>query len=218
MWRMSGVLLLATNAWAAGAADGAVWRRPPASDAPAEKKPALPAPALLVVGGLAARSAVRAIARGPAPPLRATIGQREEAELVKDAPPGPLGLVLRALTLALIFSPPLLLSWLAYLFPLFRDRVWYGLVTSSLARAGTAFIKWGQWASCRPDVFPTALCAALSRLHSQAPRHGFKHTEAEVVSALGGKVTICTFRRPNPAVTRPTPFVTEPVVDSALGG
>jgi hypothetical protein len=191
-----GVLLLASSAWAAGAADGPVWGRPAASDAPAEKKPAVPAPALLVVGGLAARSAVRAIARGPAPPLRAIIGQREEAELVKDAPPGPVGLVLRALTLAFIFSPPLLLSWLAYLIPAFRERVWYGLVASSLARAGTAFIKWGQWASCRPDVFPTSLCAALSRLHSQAPRHRFKYTERQVVAALGGKVYLIRFLEP----------------------
>jgi len=160
------VFLALVAASAVGAAGPASRRAPPATDVPAEHKHR-PAPALLVLGGLAARSAVRAIARGPAPPLRATIGQREEAELVQTSPPGPVGLVLRAATLAMIFSPPLLLSWLAWLFPFFRDKLWYGMVTTSLARAGTAFIKWGQWASCRPDVFPSALCASLSRLHSQ---------------------------------------------------
>mmetsp|Transcript_40063 Transcript_40063/g.129707 ORF Transcript_40063/g.129707 Transcript_40063/m.129707 type:complete len:423 (-) Transcript_40063:70-1338(-) len=43
-------------------------------------------------------------------------------------------------------------------------------------------------ASCRPDVFPTPLCAALASLHSQAPRHGWRHTEREVREALGAPV------------------------------
>ncbi|EOD35762.1 putative ABC1 family protein [Emiliania huxleyi CCMP1516] len=118
-------------------------------------------PAVLVVGGLGLQAA---------------------------APPGFASLVGRAVVLALIFSPPMLLSWLAWLWPFFRNRVWYRMLTASLARAGTAFIKWGQWASCRPDVFPTAMCAALASLHSQAPRHGWRHTEREVREALGAPV------------------------------
>mmetsp|Transcript_45464 Transcript_45464/g.142200 ORF Transcript_45464/g.142200 Transcript_45464/m.142200 type:complete len:441 (-) Transcript_45464:194-1516(-) len=43
-------------------------------------------------------------------------------------------------------------------------------------------------ASCRPDVFPTPMCAALASLHSQAPRHGWRHTEREVREALGAPV------------------------------
>eukprot|EP00967_Tisochrysis_lutea_P132603 scaffold231771_cov31-Tisochrysis_lutea.AAC.6 len=143
-------------------------------------------PALLLLGGLAARSALLTLARGRPPPLRPIIGQREEAQLVDQAPPGALGLTVRALRLLVIFLPPILLSWLAFILPPFREKVWYAMVTSSLASAGTAFIKWGQWASCRPDVFPTSLCAALSRLHSQAPRHRFSHTKAAVEEALGG--------------------------------
>lgn len=34
---------------------------------------------------------------------------------------------------------------------------------------GPAFIKWGQWAATRPDVFPADVCEALSRLHMQVP-------------------------------------------------
>ncbi|EOD17069.1 putative ABC1 family protein [Emiliania huxleyi CCMP1516] len=145
-------------------------------------------PAVLVVGGLGLQAAVRSVARGRPPPLREIIGQREEAALVSEAPPGFASLVGRAVVLALIFSPPMLLSWLAWLWPFFRNRVWYRMLTASLARAGTAFIKWGQWASCRPDVFPTAMCAALASLHSQAPRHGWRHTEREVREALGAPV------------------------------
>ncbi len=46
----------------------------------------------------------------------------------------------------------------------------------SQARRGRAraqaFIKWGQWAATRPDLFPGDLCAELARLHTGAPRHG----------------------------------------------
>ena len=34
--------------------------------------------------------------------------------------------------------------------------------------AGPAFIKWGQWAATRHDLFPPDLCAALEHLHTQA--------------------------------------------------
>lgn len=33
--------------------------------------------------------------------------------------------------------------------------------------SGPAFIKWGQWASTRPDIFPADICDELSRLHMQ---------------------------------------------------
>jgi hypothetical protein len=32
------------------------------------------------------------------------------------------------------------------------------------AQAGPAFIKWGQWAATRPDLFPTDLCHSLEQL------------------------------------------------------
>jgi len=36
-----------------------------------------------------------------------------------------------------------------------------------LCSPGPAFIKWGQWASTRPDIFPADVCDELSRLHMQ---------------------------------------------------
>lgn len=47
------------------------------------------------------------------------------------------------------------------------------------------FIKWGQWASTRHDVFPPDMCAALEALHASAPAHPFPHTEAAVERAFG---------------------------------
>jgi len=58
-------------------------------------------------------------------------------------------------------------------------------VRLALANAGTAFIKWGQWSSTRPDMFPEPLCAELTVLHSQAPTHGFRHTRRLVEEAVG---------------------------------
>ena len=138
-----------------------------------------------VVAAKAAEGVVRRAARGRPPPLRSVLGGREEAGLVEERPPGPLTLLARALVLLVVFLPVLLTALLAWPWPFFRNRVWFPMLTSALATAGTAFIKWGQWASCRPDIFPERLCAALSRLHSQAPTHGFGHTRREVEAACG---------------------------------
>lgn len=54
----------------------------------------------------------------------------------------------------------------------------------ALESAGAAFIKWGQWASTRPDLLPTSLCDQLSTLQSGAPRHSYAVTHAEVSRAL----------------------------------
>eukprot|EP00611_Tribonema_gayanum_P008652 TRINITY_DN1824_c2_g1_i1.p1 TRINITY_DN1824_c2_g1~~TRINITY_DN1824_c2_g1_i1.p1 ORF type:complete len:579 (+),score=217.37 TRINITY_DN1824_c2_g1_i1:170-1906(+) len=96
-------------------------------------------------------------------------------------------LVRRAIFLAFTFMLPVLLSWLALLSTWFRDRVWYPLLVRCIASSGAAFIKWGQWSSTRPDMFPEALCRALSTLHSNAPVHGAAHTRARVEAMFGGR-------------------------------
>jgi aarF domain-containing kinase len=86
--------------------------------------------------------------------------------------------------LLLLFFPLVASSPLALCGP-FRREVWFQLLKWTLAQAGTAFIKWGQWVAVRPDLFPEALCAALSTLHSDAPVHNFAHTRRTVEAALG---------------------------------
>ncbi|MCD7449738.1 hypothetical protein HAX54_001307 [Datura stramonium] len=56
--------------------------------------------------------------------------------------------------------------------PSFR-KLWLQVVRSTLERAGPAFIKWGQWAATRPDLFTRDLCTELSKLHTKAPEHSF---------------------------------------------
>ncbi|CAM9511751.1 unnamed protein product, partial [Phaeothamnion confervicola] len=93
----------------------------------------------------------------------------------------------RVAFLAWIFLLPVLTAWIAWFSNSFREEAWYRLLTRSVAASGAAFIKWGQWSSTRPDIFPEGLCRALSQLHSQAPRHRYAHTEALVEAAFGGR-------------------------------
>ncbi len=54
-----------------------------------------------------------------------------------------------------------------------------------VACAGPAFIKWGQWAATRHDMFPPDLCLELEQLHTQAPAHGWDYTRKAVAAAFG---------------------------------
>jgi aarF domain-containing kinase len=54
--------------------------------------------------------------------------------------------------------------------------------------AGPAFIKWGQWAATRPDLFPPDACDALAALQTRAPTHAYVHTAAAVRSAFGAPI------------------------------
>ncbi|KAF6250401.1 ABC1 family-domain-containing protein [Scenedesmus sp. NREL 46B-D3] len=65
-----------------------------------------------------------------------------------------------------------------------RGRAWRLLLSSSSA-AGAAFIKWGQWSSSRPDIFPEDFCDTMAALHDKAPVHSFRHTRKTVEAAFG---------------------------------
>lgn len=93
-------------------------------------------------------------------------------------------LLLRAAHLGFNFTPVTLTMGLAVISKSFRENVWYNLVGKCLAKSGPAFIKWGQWASTRSDMFPGALCRALSELHADAPAHNWKITQKTVEEAL----------------------------------
>ncbi|KAI9933401.1 hypothetical protein MW887_007874 [Aspergillus wentii] len=63
---------------------------------------------------------------------------------------------------------------------------WYSFLVRSMERAGPAFIKLGQWAASRTDIFPPQLCNTLSSLHSNAPAHPLHETEKTIIKAFGG--------------------------------
>ena len=97
-------------------------------------------------------------------------------------------IVMRAMYLFWIFFPTVITSQFAYFSTSFCEYVWYPLLSRSLAYGGAAFIKWGQWASTRPDVFPQALCSCLEHLQSKAPEHSFAFTRWQIETELGAPV------------------------------
>ncbi|EKM61327.1 uncharacterized protein PHACADRAFT_83337 [Phanerochaete carnosa HHB-10118-sp] len=53
---------------------------------------------------------------------------------------------------------------------------WYEFLTAQMQRAGPTFVKLGQWAASRADLFPTLLCDRMGALHSRGKAHPFNHT------------------------------------------
>mmetsp|Transcript_30095 Transcript_30095/g.45873 ORF Transcript_30095/g.45873 Transcript_30095/m.45873 type:complete len:699 (-) Transcript_30095:185-2281(-) len=102
-----------------------------------------------------------------------------------DRSPSKLDLILRSIRLGVSFGPIVCTSWLAMWSSKFREKIWYTWIASCLASSGPAFIKWGQWASTRYDIFPESLCLALSRLHNDAPAHSWIYTQKVLESSLG---------------------------------
>ncbi|GBG80440.1 hypothetical protein CBR_g30904 [Chara braunii] len=99
-----------------------------------------------------------------------------------------VSLFLRAVYLMALFTPALVVAPFAELFQGSVRQLWLRLVLGSLERAGAAFIKWGQWAATRPDLFPRDLCQELSELHTKAPSHSFAQTRSTIERAFGKKL------------------------------
>ncbi|KAA8519898.1 hypothetical protein F0562_014192 [Nyssa sinensis] len=98
-------------------------------------------------------------------------------------------LSIRALYLAILFSPSIAMAPFADCFGLKFRKMWLHLVHRTLERAGPAFIKWGQWAATRPDLFPRDLCTKLTELHTKAPEHSFSYTKKTIERAFGRKLS-----------------------------
>ena len=64
---------------------------------------------------------------------------------------------------------------------------WYGFLVHSMERAGPAFIKLGQWAASRSDIFPQEMCNTMSSLHSNAPAHSLRETKRIIERAFDGR-------------------------------
>ncbi|CAH8383967.1 unnamed protein product [Eruca vesicaria subsp. sativa] len=98
-------------------------------------------------------------------------------------------LIGRAFYISCLFTPSILMGLVVGTCgPRFR-KLWLEMVHRTLERAGPAFIKWGQWAATRPDLFPKDLCTQLSKLHSDAPQHSFAYTKKTIEKAFGRKLS-----------------------------
>ncbi|KAF2191366.1 ABC1-domain-containing protein [Zopfia rhizophila CBS 207.26] len=107
----------------------------------------------------------------------------------------PICTGLRFLHLVVIFVPVLATVPLIWFGKRQTDRDnersgtlwWYRFLVRSMERAGAAFIKLGQWAASRSDIFPTELCITMSTLHSHAPAHSLEKTKKIVEKAFDGR-------------------------------
>ncbi|KAG0679779.1 hypothetical protein C6P40_005168 [Pichia californica] len=66
-------------------------------------------------------------------------------------------------------------------------RLWYWLLRHAAEMGGASFVKLGQWAASRTDIFSRGLCAELSKLHSNAKEHSFRATRKILKETFGGK-------------------------------
>ncbi|XP_004594526.2 uncharacterized aarF domain-containing protein kinase 2 [Ochotona princeps] len=91
---------------------------------------------------------------------------------------------LRACALLMKFFPLLLLYPLTYLAP-GVSALWLRLLLKATETSGPTYIKLGQWASTRRDLFSQAFCAQFSKLHVQVAPHAWAHTERILQQAFG---------------------------------
>ncbi|KAF9618894.1 hypothetical protein IFM89_002889 [Coptis chinensis] len=97
-----------------------------------------------------------------------------------------LKMVARAIYLSILFTPVIAMPLFANYFGSQYRKTWLHFVYVALEKAGPAFIKWGQWASTRRDLFPADLCNELSKLLTiTALEHSFDYTKQTVEKAFG---------------------------------
>ena len=94
----------------------------------------------------------------------------------------------RGARLMLLFTPLLCAVPVAVALPGTAPAV-FRLLARTLEAAGPTYIKLGQWASTRPDLFPESMFDALTALHDQIAPHSFAETERVMTEAFGRPYT-----------------------------
>lgn len=115
----------------------------------------------------------------------------ENGRVERVSQAGPLSSVflhlriwLRAGALLAKFLPLLLLYPLTYLAPSL-STLWLHLLLKATETSGPTYIKLGQWASTRRDLFSEAFCALFSKLHVRVTPHSWTLTEQFLRQAFG---------------------------------
>ncbi|PIK57778.1 aarF domain containing kinase 2-like [Apostichopus japonicus] len=67
----------------------------------------------------------------------------------------------------------------------FLGNIWFNLLLKFIVFAGPTFIKLGQWASTRRDLFSPTFCDILGSLHHDAACHSWKHTTQTMQRVFG---------------------------------
>ena len=69
----------------------------------------------------------------------------------------------------------------------FRHRYWFRLLVYTIERCGPVYVKLGQWAATRRDLFPQEMCEQLAKLQRHAQIHDWDHTQRVLERVLGGE-------------------------------
>jgi len=93
----------------------------------------------------------------------------------------------RAVYLVIVFAPFTAVSLVKTLNPNdpWLREYWLEMMVKTLEKAGCSFMKFGQWLSMRPDLFPPDVIRALSRLRNDAPSHDFEYTRRAIEESFG---------------------------------
>ncbi|KAG0262894.1 hypothetical protein DFQ27_002052 [Actinomortierella ambigua] len=121
--------------------------------------------------------------------------RRQILEWLEENVVRPVKTVWRFAVLAAIFAPVLLSIPAVFVGDRIKERHdertgtiwWYDLLVRHMELAGPTFIKLGQWAGSRTDIFPAELCERFSKLHNQVDPHSIEHTRKTIEAAFGGR-------------------------------
>ena len=98
-------------------------------------------------------------------------------------------LACRGLLLACVWTPVLLSGFVL------PTHLWMRMVVRLLERCGAVFIKLGQWAATRPDLFPHEVCDQLAKLQANVRPHSYAASVAACKENFGANLTAPDGRR-----------------------
>ncbi|KAA0724789.1 putative aarF domain-containing protein kinase 2 [Triplophysa tibetana] len=130
-------------------------------------------------GGISYSTGPRALCQQRGTPERKSVARLQVHSLVFI-----LRLGLRALVLLLKFGPLLILYPLTLLSGRLASH-WLDALLWVTETSGPTFMKLGQWASTRRDIFSQDFCDRFSRLHVRVKPHAWAHTKECLRRAFG---------------------------------
>ncbi|VDN03973.1 unnamed protein product [Thelazia callipaeda] len=93
-------------------------------------------------------------------------------------------ITLRIMILSSLFIPLFITLPLTYVFDAFR-QLWWKWILWLVQRSGPTFIKLGQWASTRRDIFSKEFCDRMSVLHTKTRCHLWHHSQHALDQLFG---------------------------------
>ena len=91
---------------------------------------------------------------------------------------------MRFIHVVVAFLPLLCLLPMAYM-STSCNVLWRRLLLYTVVHMGPTFIKLGQWASTRRDLFSSEFCNLFSKLHTRATEHAWSVTKSNLEKAFG---------------------------------